>query len=178
MTYDPVTYWRERGKVYQRDFRPAQYRAQEAALRGVLRSFTFDSVLDVGCGFGRIGELVYAINPNVRYLGVDLSPDQLDAARHRLPLSARFAVVDARQLDLMTKYDLVVASEVLMHVPPDDVAGVAMRLRRIGRHVVTVDWEAPGKRAGLYCFGHDYEELLPGADVIAVGRQAIRHWQS
>ena len=177
MTYEPVAYWRERGKVYQRDFRPARYRDQEAALDRILRSFLFASVLDVGCGFGRIGELVYAINPDVAYLGVDLSPDQIAAARKLLPLSARFALVDARRLDLTARYDLVISSEMLMHVPPTDVADVAFRLRRIGRHVVTVDWDAPGKTAGSYCFGHDYEELLPGAEVMTVGRQAIRHWQ-
>ena len=175
--YDPLTYWRERGKVYQRDFRPDKYREQEAALDGILRSFAFASVLDVGCGFGRIGELVYAINPDISYLGVDLSPDQIDAARRRLPPSARFAVVDARRLDLTARYDLVIASEVLMHVPPNDIAGVTWRLQRIGRHVVTVDWEARGETAGTYCFGHDYEALFPGAEVTRVGRQAIRHWQ-
>jgi len=177
VTYDPLTYWRERGKTYWRDFRPERYREQETALEAVLRSFAFASVLDVGCGFGRIGELVYAINPDVNYLGVDLSPDQIAAARRCLPPSARFAVVDARRLDLTARYDLVIASEVLMHVPPEDVENVASRLRRIGRHVVTVDWEAPGETAGSYCFGHDYEKLLPGAEVVRVGRQAIRHWQ-
>lgn len=171
--YDPLAYWRERGRTYERDFRPERYREQEAALEELLAPLEFDSVLDVGCGFGRIGTLLYRLRPGISYRGVDASPDQVAAARRNLPIEARLSVGDLRLVE--GRYDLVIASEVLMHLP--DIEDTAARLLGIARrHLVTVDWDAPeGRTAGTYCFGHDYARLFPGATRTTVGRQAIWH---
>ncbi|MEO8247206.1 MAG: class I SAM-dependent methyltransferase [Chloroflexota bacterium] len=171
---EPLGYWRTRGRTYERDFRPERFVAQEAALVDVLRPLRFASVLDVGCGFGRIGELLFELKPDLRtYVGVDISPDQLAAAQRRLGPRARLVSGDIRELDERPA-DLVIASEVLMHVPPTDIMSLVERLRGLARrHLVTVDWDAPGKEAGGYCWGHDYATLLPGARKVPVGRQAI-----
>lgn len=168
-----MTYWIERGKVYERDFRPERYRDQEAALVAALRPLPFRTVLDVGCGFGRIGQLLTELRPDVDYTGIDISEEQLTAARRRLGPKARLVTGDIRALPTR-KYDLVLAIEVLMHLPPSDIGPVAATLRRLARgHLVTLDWEAPGSEAGGYCWGHDYAALFPGASRTVVGRQAL-----
>ena len=45
------------------------------------------SLLDVGCGYGRLLDLIQTTRPqqDIRYTGYDISPAQLDAARTRHP---------------------------------------------------------------------------------------------
>ena len=55
----------------QRTLRPGLHRRRDLALE-VVRSYTDPSVLDVGCGSGRIGEGALEAGAS-RYVGVDFS---------------------------------------------------------------------------------------------------------
>lgn len=55
-----------------------------------------DNVLDAGCGYGALLEVVDIRYPS-RYLGVDFSPDLIEQARIRNP-SHKFLVADLRKL--------------------------------------------------------------------------------
>lgn len=55
-----------------------------------------DSVLDCGCGYGRLPELLPPVDRR-KYLGIDLSPEFIDLARIRNPTYS-FAVADMRDL--------------------------------------------------------------------------------
>lgn len=63
--------------------------AQEAALAFGTWYGGGVSVLDLGCGYGRLLDMLQArygrVPPPGRYLGVDLSPNLVDAARERWP---------------------------------------------------------------------------------------------
>jgi SAM-dependent methyltransferase len=175
MTFDSAAYWRERGKAYERKFRPERYRLQEERLTQLLQGLPFRSVLDVGCGFGRIGEIVMELRPDAEYVGVDVSPDQLAGARRRLGPKPQLIVGDIRKLGPRT-FDLVLAIEVLMHQPPTEVAVVIAALRRTAtRHLVTCDWSRTvGRPIGAPDFLHDYRALLgPEAIETEVGAQSI-----
>lgn len=177
MTFDSAAYWRERGRVYERDFRPERYVTQEQALAELLGSLEFSSVLDVGCGFGRIGEIVMSLRPAIRYIGVDVSKHQLTAAKRRIP-RGEFHVGDIRQMGSEGDFDLVLAVEVLMHQPPAEVAGVIASLKHLAkRHLVTLDWSRPiGRVVKAPDFLHDYRALL-GSRAIEhpIGAQSIWH---
>jgi hypothetical protein len=59
--YRPSEYWIERGKTYQDRFKyTKEFKLQERMLLHYMRSIfpPFSSVLDIGCGFGRIIKLV------------------------------------------------------------------------------------------------------------------------
>jgi trans-aconitate methyltransferase len=176
MTFDSAAYWRARGKVYERNFRAERYRAQEAALVETLRPLRFRTVLEVGCGFGRIGELVMELRPDVDYTGTDVSQDQLDAARRRLGPRARLELGDLRRIATTRRYDLVLAIEVLMHVPPADIAAVVATLGALTRGtLVTLDLSRPiGRKVSAPDFLHDYRALLgPDATERPIGAQSI-----
>src|SRR6185369_632382 len=68
VTYDPATYWRERGETYAAKFDAPAYEEQERALAAVLAELDYATVLEVGCGFGRIARLLHG-----QYTGIDLS---------------------------------------------------------------------------------------------------------
>lgn len=75
-------------------------------------------VLEVGCGTGRIYErLVPRLVDNARYTGVDVSERMLEIARERFP-QARFLAGDGYRLQFADgAFDVVLAFEVLGHLP-------------------------------------------------------------
>jgi SAM-dependent methyltransferase len=72
-------------RLLQRLLRPGLFRRRELALQAV-RSYPAARVLDVGCGSGRIGELVLMERAR-SWVGVDFAEHMLELARERL---ARF----------------------------------------------------------------------------------------
>src|SRR6187402_1025860 len=81
--YDPPAYWTEQGPhiTRQRGASP-EHRAVEAYLEQLLPTlYDVRSVLDVGCGGGRLASLLLDILPNARYTGVDIGQNQVEATR-------------------------------------------------------------------------------------------------
>ncbi|MFG1466184.1 trans-aconitate 2-methyltransferase [Xanthobacter sp. DSM 24535] len=72
--------------------------------------------VDLGCGPGNSTELVAQRFPGADVLGIDTSPDMLEAARKRLP-HARFVAGDASTFVLERPADLIFANAVLQWVP-------------------------------------------------------------
>ena len=185
MTYDPITYWRERGETYRSKFRAERYAEQEAALEELLRPLEFQSVLEVGCGFGRIGAILHRLRPAIAYTGIDLSPAMLETAREELP-GAELLETSLEAFKPKNQWDLVIAVEVLMHVPPEGVVKAVRKLDRLAAaHIVTLDWTTPlpRKRTAEHNFLHDYPVLLGKGpfgrarevEIVPVGVQAIHH---
>jgi ubiquinone/menaquinone biosynthesis C-methylase UbiE len=76
-------------RLLQRLLRPGLFRRRELALEAV-RSYSAPRVLDVGCGSGRIGELI--LQERARYwVGVDFSEPMLELAQRRLERFGRRA---------------------------------------------------------------------------------------
>ena len=133
------------------------------------------TVLEVGCGFGRITKLLLLNFPNIKeYLAVDLSPHQIENAKEyvrpkeirkkegKANLDIKFIVSDIQSLQVDKKYDLVLASEVLLHVLPSEINEVISKLVNLSnKHVVNIDWydEQTPKKIGPYYFIHNYEVI-------------------
>lgn len=182
MSYDPLPYWADRGRRYEAEHRPDRFVDQETVLAGLLEELAHDgpirTVLDVGCGFGRIGSIIRDHWPAVAYTGLDLSVDQLEAARRHLP-DAELIASTIQDFDAGgRRWDLVIAAEVLMHQPPGWQLGAAVaKLEELSaRYIVTIDWTAPmpDRAVAAHNFRHDYRALFgPEAREIHVGEQSI-----
>lgn len=174
MSYDPVTYWRQRGPTYERNLRPGLQDEQETVLLPLLAALDFRTVLDVGCGYGRLAEKLAEIRPDMVYTGVDVSPDLLAAARARHP-QGEYIESSIADFSPRRKWDLVLCVQVLMHIPPTDVGAVTEKLLRAARkYVVTCDWTKPqARRIGSSSFLHDYRALLAPDLVVPVGLQSV-----
>ena len=88
------------------------------------------SVLDAGCGTGRVA--IELARRGIEVVGVDADPDMLERARRRAPELA-WVEADLATLDLGRTFDVVVlAGNVLPFVEPADraaaVAGCARHL--------------------------------------------------
>ena len=112
----------------QRLLRPGLFNRRELALQ-VAREYDAPSVLDVGGGSGRIGELLLDAGAS-RYVDVDLSDTMLDLARNRL---ARFGdKVELVQADFLTAPLEGTFAVVLALGYFDYIEDAAAHTRRIG----------------------------------------------
>lgn len=115
----------------------------EAAL---VRAFAPRTVLDAGCGTGRIAaELA---RHGIDVVGVDSDPDMIERARNRAP-GLRWVLADLAALALPERFDVVLlAGNVVPYVPAEDrpaaVAACARHLEPGGRliagFVLRPDW--------------------------------------
>jgi SAM-dependent methyltransferase len=129
----------------------------EAAL---VRAYAPDSVLDAGCGTGRVA-IELALH-GIEVVGVDLDASMLAAARRRAP-ELTWVAADLAALDLGRTFDVVVlAGNVPLFTLPGTqaalVAGVAAHVAPGGRLIAgfSVDrgygvdaWDAHASAAGL-----------------------------
>ena len=199
-SYNPKDYWIEQGKVYKNSFRyNNKFELQERFLIEYLSSNIFTtansvdkpvglSILEVGCGFGRITRLILANFSKfiTKYVAVDMSPDQIRNAKQFVENSyleegdvqideeikrrkierLEFVVSDIQSLNSTNasnqRYDLVLACEVLLHVLPSEIEQVIHQLAEMSnKHMINVDWyekEAP-KKIAPHNFIHQYEEI-------------------
>ena len=180
-SYKPREYWIEQGKAYKDNFKyNNKFQLQEHFLIEYLANNIFTvnkseqmSVLEVGCGFGRITRLVLENfgKSIAKYVAVDMSPDQISNAKQFVHESGKdenleFVVSDIQSLGSTgvssEKYDLVLACEVLLHVLPSEIEQVVSQLTSMSsRYIVNVDWyeEELPKKIAPHNFIHKYEEI-------------------
>jgi len=143
------------GRVYDRIGTP-----QAAWGRAVLERLPLvgdETVLDAGCGSGRVTEMLLERLPRGRVLAVDGSDSMIAAARERLgdDPRVRFAVADLLELDLGgERVDAILSTAVFHWIPDHD--GLFRRLRAALR---------PGGRLVAQCGGRgNLDALLAEVD--------------
>jgi cyclopropane fatty-acyl-phospholipid synthase-like methyltransferase len=142
-------------------------------------------VLELGCGGGSPATLRLAERHGV--LGVDISPQQIERARGRVP-DATFRCVDATELELPpASFDAVVSLHMLGHVPRAEqaplLASIATWLRDGGYLLVTMgtanaDDEVDDDWLGAPMFFASYDEganmrMLAGAGFALIEEEVI-----
>ena len=84
---------------------------EKLALRG------HETVLDIGCGDGKVTALIAAQLPNGRIVGIDSSPQMIElAARHQVKAGCpdlMFKLIDVRDLEYVEWFDVVFSNAVL-----------------------------------------------------------------
>ena len=162
--YNPLNYWQTRGKSYM-----PNVRASIARVRGeldYLLAFTHEagvkSILDVGSGWGRTyaALCMYAPDPfpHQAYTMVDFCPSMREnCARvtgkmpdawdgHTLPYKAG-------------QFDLAILSDVLLHVPADQIDQVFSECVRVSRYLYIASHGTTYGPMAEHCFWHDYMHL-------------------
>jgi ubiquinone/menaquinone biosynthesis C-methylase UbiE len=158
-----------------RDYDSGHYgqhaRRLQADVLAAVETFAFAAVLDVGCGTGAVLEAILTAHPEVRGVGVDLSPEMLGVARERLGDTAELHVGDAEHLPLHDAgVDHVVCVDSVHHYPHPAAALREMaRVTRPGGGLVIGEWRVA---APLRQLMNALLPRLPGGDVrIYTGRE-------
>jgi SAM-dependent methyltransferase len=97
------------------------------------------SVLDVGCGLGDLYGWMKKKRLDVRYTGIDLTPEMIKVAQRRFP-AAQFRVRDLLDASLpLARHDYVLSSGIFTHrsrVPFDFLTAAIQRMFDLSRHAV------------------------------------------
>lgn len=110
-----------------------------------------ETVLDAGCGSGRITEALIERVPRGRVIAVDQSPSMVDAAKQRLGPNAEVRVVDLLQLELDEPVDAILSTATFHWIADHD--RLFERLRSALR---------PGGRLVAQCGGEGNITVLRG----------------
>ncbi|UTI63421.1 methyltransferase domain-containing protein [Paraconexibacter antarcticus] len=87
-----------------------------------------ETVLDAGCGSGRVTELLLARLPRGRVIGVDGSADMIAVAAERLPAGTELLVQDLTELDLGGRtVDAVLSTATFHWIADHDALFAALR---------------------------------------------------
>ena len=102
----------------------------------------FDNVLDVGCGTGPVIELLAKKYPEKHFVGLDITPAMIEAARSKGLLNAEFVVGDAENLPFGDGgFDAVLCSNSFHHYPnPGAFLREAHRVLRPGGKLILRDY--------------------------------------
>lgn len=144
MAFNQSQYWIERHRQFSRDPRSVGNLAAtlEDNLKGerewrrvasaVAEMLVPGSVLDVGCGYGRIAEEFIAHQH--RYTGIDISPDAIARAKAGHP-NGKFICADLLEWRSHQRYNFVLAFYVYVHFVDDDAWRTIVRK--------TLEWLMP-----------------------------------
>ena len=114
-------------------------RAYEDYVVSLARRTGIRSILDIGCGdFQVSGRILERLNPEVRYIGVDVVPELIGHNRERHGgARIRFEALGAD--DPYPEADLVIIRQVLQHNDNRAVSAILERARRAGRWLVIAE---------------------------------------
>jgi trans-aconitate 2-methyltransferase len=106
--------------TYDRSSEPQQAWAAEVLARLEVLVAPDATVLDVGCGTGRVTAALLALVPEGRVLALDASADMVELARSRLGDRAHVWCQDALEFELQEPVDAIVSTATLHWVPDHD----------------------------------------------------------
>lgn len=119
-----------------------------------------ETVLDAGCGSGRITRALIEQLPRGRVIAVDQSPSMVDAARERLGGDADIRVVDLLELELDEPVDAILSTATFHWIADHD--RLFRRLRAALR---------PDGRLVAQCGGEGNIEILRGKVIPLLSRE-------
>jgi len=140
-------------------------------IQRMLRTLAFETLLDVGCGQGSLLAELCSAFPHVQPFGCDISVSALALARQNVP-HGQFLALDITEEALDRKFDLVVCSEVLEHVPADMVA-LHNLARMTGKYLLISTVQGQMRRFEAEEVGH-VRNYTPGELVRKVERSGLQ----
>lgn len=121
-------------------------------------------VLDCGCGFGYMGQLLLPLLPEgSSYTGIDFSQNMIDEGKRLFQESGyqgTFICDDFRTYRFKRQYDFVISQSAMRHVSkPQEFLRKMIDLTRSGGIVAAADVNREFESDGFYVDGLDYQEL-------------------
>lgn len=121
-------------------------------------------VIELGCGSGELLRYLAERNPRVSFTGIDISAEKLNSGeRGRLP-NLVYRTGDAIEPSAEEGvYDLVISSQVLEHLHPEDVPGHLRAVRRLLRPGGVFEVDTPNRYTGPHDVSRYFSDTACGS---------------
>lgn len=189
--YDYVDYWKHEGELSKIDslsFRlTKEHTAQEQPIVDAVIEACPESILEIGAGWGRIAKLLRDNRIAAQYTAMDLSYHRLKEIQDKSigRIVGDFMTYDPLDMGEDTNtphYDLILAIEVLMHIPPNIVEKFVEKMKHYTDTIIVLDYDPEQPRQitlADHNFLHNYDKLFPDATVTQVNYvQKMRVWKN
>jgi SAM-dependent methyltransferase len=151
-------------------------------ITNIIRKIGVRSVLDVGCGSGRLFDLYNELG--LEFTGTDLSAVALAIARRRFPASTLIHLKTEKISfhKVGRHFDLAISNRSLQHIAPHLIRPSLAGITEIAAAVYTNDaWLGDGLASDDFLFEHDYDALFSElsfekTDSGSIDDQHIYHW--
>lgn len=181
-SYDPKAFWTAQGETYKQKYHERfekrlhenGYDRNISVLLSTLRDYHFNSILDVGCGYGLYLQAIEREFPELAVIqGCDISPTQLEQAREFLGTATRVKLdeTDGVHLPYPDKhFDIVITYGVCVLVPDKSIKRfISENLRVAKQAYIFIESNLTTKYFGY--FSHDYPSLF---EELGVGLRIIK----
>jgi trans-aconitate methyltransferase len=160
-------FWLKRGKTY---FYGEKNRYPLLEIPEYLKDISFNSVLEFGCGAGKVTKFILDNFKVDDYVAFDMSPDQLNHAREQCQkYKVDFQLSQIQKFTTNKKFDLVIGTGVLCHIHPNDIVAVIQQLLSYTKkHFIHVDSEPflpiwnnynPKYTRAIHTYRHDWNQI-------------------
>ncbi len=129
-------------------------------LSRIVTDYRVRSVLDIGCGSGRLFPLFRQLQIS-KVLGIDISAKALAIAERDYP-GVRTQCLRLQELSLADdEFDLIVSNRVLQHIAPGEIRSVIGKLGKISPMIYLNELsESDQVGEQFFMFKHDYDRML------------------
>ncbi len=174
---DPRIFWSRVGqsKGYENPA-PEVTQAQGKYIADNIKPLTPKSILEIGCGWGRIlGVIRQEMGPGVKVVGLDFGHPQLTIAKKQLAGSCGLVEGNATRLPFPDKsFDVVYTMGVFMHIPPDKIAFAYSEAIRVSRKYIVHGEDLSGSYH-RFSYDHEKEYRKRGLKIKACGAPTLLH---
>lgn len=111
----------------------------------MLNNYSFQNLLDIGCGTGNLLSLIQEKYQNLQLSGIDISPNMLKIAHDKLGAKANLKVADSEDLPFEDEsFDIITCVDSFHHYPhPEKVLEEIMRVLKSEGRIIIADVWAP-----------------------------------
>jgi acetyltransferase-like isoleucine patch superfamily enzyme len=136
--------------------------AEEDLIHAIIERYAIESVLDVGCGTGRLFP-AYRRAGLKRVVGIDIASRALSIAGRLYP-EFETQRTRAERLTFERPFDAAIINRVLQHIDPMDLPDALDRICQSASKVIYVNEISDSERADIsgahYMFEHDYVSMF------------------
>ena len=162
--FNPSKYWEENGgESYYNTFHSEGMMRNEEIFLLQIEKHKPNSIIDIGCGYGRYLKVIRDNYPNIELVGTDISKSQITYAKKYLSDgSIKLIINDSTKFSFDDKYfDLALTYGLFGHIPPKLLKPIFLEIKRITKKGCFLEGKSNGKKISQnHVFTHNYDSIF------------------